>query len=491
MTNSRKVLKEKAQSLPFFGSLIRLWEWLINIGIDEHINDFDKKRTRLINGICSWAFLIYFVYAIVYFSDQKLQIVFYESVAGVIAYSLPILLNYRHRYNVACHFFCIFNLFFYFEQCLSGGEQIGIVYEFVPSAVTALLFFKSTRVVISYFFANFLFFISAKYIFNHVNAIFFYGDQASSFYYANHIIMFILVFMIVFYFRSENIRQEKLLEKRNRNLSDEKLKVESALSDLRSAQAQLIQSEKMASLGELTAGIAHEIQNPLNFVNNFSELNAELMEELEQEAKKNNFHEVISIAKDVKENHAKINHHGKRADAIVKGMLQHSRTTAGSKEMTDVNALANEYLRLAYHGAKAKEKNFDTRYETDFDDSIGRINVIPQEIGRVLLNMFNNAFYAVNEKKKQLGVSYDSLVSISTKKSEKWITINVSDNGNGIPQNIIDKIFQPFFTTKPTGSGTGLGLSLSYDIIKVHGGEIKVDTKEGEGTTFIIQLPLV
>src|SRR6202051_4798146 len=199
--------------------------------------------------------------------------------------------------------------------------------------------------------------------------------------------MFILVFMIVFYFRSENIRQEKLLEKRNKNLSDEKLKVESALSDLRSAQAQLIQQEKMASLGELTAGIAHEIQNPLNFVNNFSELNTELIDDMERELNKGNIDYAKTIAKDVKENEEKINHHGKRADAIVKGMLQHSRVTTGVKESTDINALADEYLRLRYHGLRAKDNSFTASMRTDFDNSIDKISIIPQDIGRVLLNL--------------------------------------------------------------------------------------------------------
>jgi len=264
--------------------------------------------------------------------------------------------------------------------------------------------------------------------------------------------------------------------------------LEKTLTDLKSTQSQLIQSEKMASLGELTAGIAHEIQNPLNFVNNFSEVNKELLEELKDEADKGNIDEVKSIANDVIENSEKINHHGKRADAIVKGMLQHSRSSTGAKEPTDINALADEYLRLAYHGLRAKDKNFNAEIKTEFDNSIGNINIIPQDIGRVLLNLFNNAFYEVNEQKSRNLNSYEPTVSVSTKKSGNSVLITVSDNGNGIPQKIVDKIFQPFFTTKPTGQGTGLGLSLSYDIVKAHGGEIKVETKEGEGSEFIIQL---
>ncbi len=246
----------------------------------------------------------------------------------------------------------------------------------------------------------------------------------------------------------------------------------------------------MASLGELTAGIAHEIQNPLNFVNNFSEVNSELAEELKSELAVGNSQLAAEIANNIKENSEKINHHGKRADAIVKGMLQHSRSSTNVKEPTDINKLADEYLRLAYHGLRAKDNSFNATMKTDFDESIGNIYIIPQDIGRVLLNLYNNAFYAVNEKRKSAGASYQPEVEIETRKDGNRISITVCDNGNGIPQKAIDKIFQPFFTTKPTGQGTGLGLSLSYDIIKAHGGEIKVETKEGEGTEFTIQLPI-
>ena len=263
-----------------------------------------------------------------------------------------------------------------------------------------------------------------------------------------------------------------------------------AYDALKSTQKQLIQSEKMASLGELTAGIAHEIQNPLNFINNFSDVNQELLIEMKEELANGNGEEAIAIASDVIENSKKINHHGKRADSIVKGMLQHSRSSSGQKEPTDINTLADEYFRLSYHGLRAKDKNFNATMKTDFDSSIGKINVIPQDMGRVILNLFNNAFYAVNESKKQQPGTYEPTVSVSTKKIDGHISLHVKDNGNGIPQNIVDKIFQPFFTTKPTGEGTGLGLSLAYDIIKAHGGELKVQSKEGEGSEFVIQLPV-
>ena len=281
-----------------------------------------------------------------------------------------------------------------------------------------------------------------------------------------------------------------ILYRNNRQKQKINNTLKATLSDLRSTQSQLIQSEKMASLGELTAGIAHEIQNPLNFVNNFSEVNDELLKELKVEAEKGNLEEVKVIAKNIEFNSEKINHHGKRADSIVKGMLQHSRSSAGQKEATDINALADEYLRLAYHGLRAKDKSFNAITKTKLDNSLGKINVNPQEIGRVILNLINNAFYAVNEKAKQNIAGYEPTVTVSTKKVNNKIEVKITDNGNGIPQKIVDKIFQPFFTTKPTGQGKGLGLSLAYDIIKGHGGELRVETKENEGSEFVISIPV-
>ena len=291
------------------------------------------------------------------------------------------------------------------------------------------------------------------------------------------------------------------LEQKRKSVEETNNALQQSLDDLKAAQTQLVQAEKMASLGELTAGIAHEIQNPLNFVNNFSEVSKELLDEMKEEIEKGNYDEAKDIANDVIQNLEKINHHGKRADGIVKGMLQHSRTSSGQKELTDINALADEYLRLAYHGLRAKDKTFNAAMKTDYDESIGLIKIIPQDIGRVILNLITNAFYVVTEKKKQLPEGYEPVVSVSTKKEMNKVIVKVTDNGNGIPQKILDKIFQPFFTTKPTGQGTGLGLSLAFDIVtKGHGGELKVETKQGEGlsdeasakagTTFIIELPI-
>jgi signal transduction histidine kinase len=281
-----------------------------------------------------------------------------------------------------------------------------------------------------------------------------------------------------------------ILYRNNQQKQKAKLRIEKAYSELKSTQAQLIQSEKMASLGELTAGIAHEIQNPLNFVNNFSETNKELLAEMRQELKQGNYDEVEAIASNLEQNEEKIAHHGRRADSIVKGMLQHSRQSPGKKELTNINALADEYLKLSFAGLRAKDQSFNTTLQTEFDESIGKINVVPQDIGRAFLNLFNNAFYAVNEKRKQAGDAYEPKVIVSTKRLEDRIEIVVRDNGNGIPERVVEKIFQPFFTTKPTGQGTGLGLSLSYDIVKAHGGELSVKTKEGESAEFVLLLPI-
>ena len=300
----------------------------------------------------------------------------------------------------------------------------------------------------------------------------------------------LVVVFLIFRSRQKEKRSNLLLQRKNAEIDAQKTTLEKALTDLKSAQQQLIQAEKMASLGELTAGIAHEIQNPLNFVNNFSDVSKELVEEMNEEIEKGNYEEAKTISLDIKNNLEKILHHGKRADGIVKGMLQHSRSGSGVKEPTDINVLAEEYIRLAFHGLRAKDKSFNAKYETQFDPVIPKATVIPQEIGRAFLNILTNAFYAVNEKKKESTAAYEPTVTISTKHEGNFVGIHIKDNGNGIPNKIIDKVFQPFFTTKPTGEGTGLGLSLSYEIItKAHGGELKVNTVEGEGTEFIILLP--
>ncbi len=308
-----------------------------------------------------------------------------------------------------------------------------------------------------------------------------------------------LTFAIV-YVRSMWLQKEnRILEEKVTHRTSQ---LNKTIEELKTTQTQLVQAEKMASLGELTAGIAHEIQNPLNFVNNFSEMNVELIEEMKEELEKGNLEEVKSLAEDIKGNEEKIMHHGKRADSIVKGMLMHSRSNTGQRDLTDINALADEFLRLSYHGIRAKDKSFNAEFRTDFDPQLPKVSVVTQDLGRVILNLINNAFYACNERltssktetqqnseSTAASKPYRPLVAVSTKHLGDLVEIRVKDNGNGIPESVRSKIFQPFFTTKPTGQGTGLGLSLSYDIIKAHGGELKVDTEVGQGTEFIILLP--
>jgi two-component system, NtrC family, sensor kinase len=295
----------------------------------------------------------------------------------------------------------------------------------------------------------------------------------------------VFFFIALLFWRNARIRK-----KANTQLSVQKTELESTLSTLKATQAQLIHSEKMASLGELTAGIAHEIQNPLNFINNFSELNAELIADMNEALEKNQAEEAGKIGKTIAENESKILFHGKRADGIVKGMLQHSRSSSGQKELVNINTLADEYLRLAYHGLRAKEKSFSASYNTELDERIPPLPMVPQEMGRVLLNLVNNAFYAVNKRKEKENSSYQPTVTIRSKLLDGYAELRIKDNGLGIPARLLDKIFQPFFTTKPTGEGTGLGLSLSYDIIKSHNGELRVETEQGKGTEFIVLLPL-
>ncbi len=297
-----------------------------------------------------------------------------------------------------------------------------------------------------------------------------------------------LVYIIIDY-RSRWLKKEnRILEERVTHRTSQ---LKNKIDELKATQSQLIQSEKMASLGELTAGIAHEIQNPLNFVNNFSEVNTELIDEMQEELKKGDLEEVLALSKDIRDNQQKINHHGRRADAIVKGMLQHSRSSSNEKEPSNINAIADEYLRLAYHGLRAKDKSFNATLNTDFDKSIGKINIVAQDVGRVILNLITNAFHAVIEKKKVEGDGYQPTVWVSTRRIGENVHVLIRDNGNGVPDKVKDKIFQPFFTTKPSGQGTGLGLSLSYDIIKTHGGELLLETTQGEETTFTITLPEV
>ena len=299
------------------------------------------------------------------------------------------------------------------------------------------------------------------------------------------VIVFLLAMAFVFWRNSNQRKVANLL------LQKQKEEIQNTLGELKTTQNQLVQSAKMASLGELTAGIAHEIQNPLNFVNNFSEVNQEMISELKGELKNGNIGEALSIVDDIEQNESKINHHGKRADFIVKGMLEHSRTSTGERQTTNINILADEFLKLSYHGLRAKDKSFNANLVTNFGNNLPKANIVQQDIGRVLINLFSNAFYAVNQKTKTAGADYKPTVEVSTTSNNGTVEIIVKDNGTGIPEDIREKIMQPFFTTKPTGEGTGLGLSLSYDIVvKGHGGSIDVNSKRGEGAEFTITLPV-
>ncbi len=322
------------------------------------------------------------------------------------------------------------------------------------------------------------------------------GDVAVSLFAGIIVIALLFGFIIYFLLSYRNKQKDyNLSQLQKEEINDQKIILEKTLMELKATQTQLIHHERMASLGELTAGIAHEIQNPLNFVNNFSEINQEMIEELKVELRGGNLDEVIAIANDLQQNEEKINHHGKRADAIVKSMLQHSRTNTGERQLTDINVLCDEFLKLSYQGLRAKDKTFNAVptsivLTTHFDPDLPKINVSQQDIGRVMLNLFNNAFYAVNQKSKTGATNYKPEVSVSTSAENGQLVIKVKDNGIGISDAIRDKIMQPFFTTKPTGEGTGLGLSLSYDIVvKGHGGSIQVNSVDGKGTEFIVILP--
>ncbi len=304
------------------------------------------------------------------------------------------------------------------------------------------------------------------------------------------IVVLLLIAFLLYRNNRNRKKANKLLQKQKDEIEVQKKNVEETLAELKSTQTQLIHSEKMASLGELTAGIAHEIKNPLNFVNNFSEISGELLDEVTEELENDNKEEVLSIIKDLKQNLEKINQHGKRADSIVKGMLLHSRGTSGEKTLTDINDLLDQYVNLAYHGMRAKDKEFNITIDKNYDEALEKINVVPQDISRVFLNIINNACYAAYDRKKRSGNDFNPVLKVSTKKTDGKVEIRIGDNGNGISNDIIDKIFQPFFTTKPTGEGTRLGLSLSYDIItKMHGGELKFESEEGKHTEFTITLP--
>ena len=288
----------------------------------------------------------------------------------------------------------------------------------------------------------------------------------------------------------QNAQLEQKVKERTWEISQQKEELQKSLAELNATQLQLVQKEKMASLGELTAGIAHEIQNPLNFVNNFSEMGIEILSEVRDEMAAGNLNLAMEALEVARTNWIKVMSHGKRAETIVKSMMEHSQSDRGEKQPTDLHALMDEYLNLAYHSYRAKAKGFSATLETHYDAAVGLVQVLPKDIGRVLINLFNNAFYSVQQKKQQLNGTFEPCVQVSTAKTGSKVEISIKDNGAGISKKNLSKIYQPFFTTKPAGEGTGLGLSLSYDIVtKSHGGELRVESTEGEGAEFIVQLP--
>lgn len=478
----------------YLKALYPIWERIITIGLTPQLSHWERKRVRLLNGICMMSVIILAIYCLMYL-DYEHRLTFWESFVGMVFSAVPIYLNYLNKHHTASHFFCLYNLLAYSFQSISHGHVDGAEYILVANSIASMLFFDSVRIVVIYFVLNGLFFAACKYSFT-VMQPFLFMPNGENLYTSNHVILFVIVFLIVFYFKNENAQQEELLEAKNNNLSAEKKKVEEALIQLKTTQNQLIQSEKLASLGELTAGIAHEIQNPLNFVNNFSELSIELAQELKellQQKGVENDSEEAEILTDLIQNQQKIHHHGHRASSIVKGMLEHSRMGTGAKELTNLNQLCKEYLQLAYHGFRAKNDAFQVNLQSHFDESIAKLEIVPQDIGRVLLNMLHNAFYAVKQRKANSPqLAYLPEVSLSTSLSDNQVIIKITDNGVGISDTVKAKIFQPFFTTKPTGQGTGLGLSLAYDIVtKGHGGRIEVETQEGAGSSFRVLLPII
>ncbi|MBO0931802.1 hypothetical protein J2I48_12405 [Fibrella sp. HMF5036] len=437
-----------------------------------------RKRTRLVNGISVVPALVYLGFVLCY-TDEPHRVTFWECVPASILSCGPVVLNHYRRYTAACYFFVIFNLINYSYSSISHGEVDAAEYLLVTAGVLPMLFFRQFSTVFLLFLLHLICFFLCKYSFTVLKPLW-VMPNGENLYYLNHFFMFSILFLNVYYFKSENTRQEEDLKR--------------SLLELKATQNQLIQREKLASLGELTAGIAHEIQNPLNFVTNFSDISAELVAELEDEqqrpARDHNLE--VELLGDLKQNLKKIAHHGGRASAIIKGMLEHANVSTGDRQATDLNKLADEYLHLAYHGQRLRHHSFSCQLVQHLDPGLLPIHVVPQDIGRVLLNLYHNAFYAVQEKQKTAPASYQPIITVSTTQTNKALEVRIHDNGTGMDDAVKAKIFQPFYTTKPTGEGTGLGLSLSYDIVtKGHNGTLAVNSVAGEFSEFCISLPLV
>ncbi len=463
-----------------------LWHRLINIGRQPTLTVWQLKRLHLLNGISFVTLTIYAGYVLIFFNSPD-WLTFRICVCGVILNLPPFVFNYYRLYDAAAYY-CILSVTVLCSFIAVARKYDGVEYFLISNSVVPMLFFRTFWKIALLFSLNVGAYFGVRYAMKFIKP-FLYVPNSAYFYNVNVLLFFMTLFFVVYYFRSENFRQEQLLTQKNNSLAQ-------SLHHLKSTQDQLIQQEKMASLGALTAGIAHEIQNPLNFVDNFAEVGVELVQELREELA----HEPLSekgrqtvslLLQDLLQSQKKVNEHADRAGVIVKGMLQHSRSSTGERQPTDLNALAEEYLRLAYHGLRAKHKDFNATLNTDFNAHLGLVKVVTEDVGRVLLNLFNNAFYTVQKKAKQLPPgTYQPAVSVSTQRAAQGFIIRVRDNGTGIPADIIDKIFNPFFTTKPPGEGTGLGLSLSYDIItKGHGGTLTVESVVDQYSEFTVWLP--
>ncbi|SMB88117.1 histidine kinase [Hymenobacter roseosalivarius DSM 11622] len=462
------------------------WKRLVNIGVHQELTEWQGKRVRLLNGISSVTIAIYAGYVVVFFNSPD-WLTFRICLAGVFLNLPPLVLNYYRRYDASAYY-CVLSVTLLCSFIAVARRYNGVEYYLISNSIVAMLFFRRFWKILLLFLLNVAAYFAVRYAMQYVKP-FLYVQDSAYFYNANVLLFFMTLFFVVSYFRAENFRQEQLLSQKNETLGQ-------SLEHLQNTQAQLVQQEKLASLGALTAGIAHEIQNPLNFVDNFSEVGMELVEELREELAREPIsekrrHIITVLLDDLAQSQKKVNEHADRAGNIVRGMLLHSRTSRGERQPTDLNALADEYLRLAYHGLRAKHKDFNATLTTDFDLQLGPVTVVVEDISRVLLNLFTNAFYAIHKKASQLPPSaYKPTVSVSTQRAVKGVLLRVRDNGTGIPLEVIDKIFHPFFTTKPPGEGTGLGLSLSYDIItKGHGGTLTVNSGAGEYSEFTIWLP--
>jgi signal transduction histidine kinase len=465
--------------------LVQLWHWLINIGVHPGLTVWQWKRVRLLNGISCVTIAIYAGYVLIFF-DSPDWLTFRICLCGVFLNLPPLFLNYYRRYNASAYY-CILSVLLLCSFIAIARRHDGVEYYLISNSLVAMLFFRSFWKILFLFSLN----VAAFFLVRHAMTVvepFLYVPNSIYFYNVNVVLFFLTLFFVVYYFRAENFRQEQLLTRQNDSLAQ-------SLENLQNTQAQLVQQEKLASLGALTAGIAHEIQNPLNFVDNFSEVGTELVEELRNELAHESLsdkgkHVVGMLLDDISQTQKKVNEHADRASNIVKGMLLHSRASRGERQPTNLNALCDEYLRLAYHGLRAKHQDFNATLSTDFNLHLSPVRLVVEDIRRVLLNLFSNAFYAVHKRTTLTAPgTYQPTVAVSTQRAADGVLLRVRDNGIGIPAEIRDKIFHPFFTTKPPGEGTGLGLSLSYDIIKSHGGTLTVSSVPNEYTEFTVWLP--